>query len=341
MRTPIERSLSFISGSGCAMLALFVVACAASPPRPAALPPPQPPPSSSPPPSSRVAAGDDLSPELLAAAGVDVARLRCNRDNRWGASLRADAEAGSADLMAQIAPHLDALTDGARAELQRSLRRVLFWRMVRAVLVEGDNNNLGVVPLQGRTWVDADGRRRPVLIFRSGVTPAPDAPDSCFRSLLEAGGVRHVVNLFDGEIPIADLAAAESRAATAAGASYATAGDEGPGGYGRWRDDLRSGGADARCRAEDAVARLVREQILRPGGAPPRGNLHVHCGGGMHRTGMVVGVIERCVNGEPPDVVEAHYRRHVGWRDAAHPGGLEEDNLRFIREFDCALLSTP
>ena len=36
--------------------------------------------------------------------------------------------------------------------------------------------------------------------------------------------------------------------------------------------------------------------------------------------------------------VEANYRYHVGYRDAEHPGGQEDGNLRFLREFDCALL---
>jgi hypothetical protein len=39
--------------------------------------------------------------------------------------------------------------------------------------------------------------------------------------------------------------------------------------------------------------------------------------------------------------VEAHYRYHVGWRDTEHPGGSEEGNLRFIRDFDCRLLAEP
>jgi protein tyrosine/serine phosphatase len=97
---------------------------------------------------------------------------------------------------------------------------------------------------------------------------------------------------------------------------------------------------DKRRQAMEAVARLIREQIVAPQGAPPRGNLHLHCGGGMHRTGMIAGVLERCVNGTPLPVVEANYRYHVGYRDAAHPGGLEEGNLRFIRDFDCALLQS-
>jgi hypothetical protein len=282
----------------------------------------------------------DFDPALLGRAGVDAAALRCNRENRWGALLKADAEAGGAELLALVAP---ALAPGADVEaLRKGFTRALFWRLVRAVLLEGDNHNLGVVPLGDLTFVDGAGRRRPVVLFRSGITPRPDEPGSCFRSLLEAGGVRHVVNLFDGEIPVADLVAAESRAAAAAGASYRTASDD-PAAYGPWRDLLRRRPDDpeARRSASRAVARLIRDELLAPGGQPPRGNVYMHCGGGMHRSGMVAAVVERCLDRVPLDVVEAHYRYHVGWRDPQHPGGLEENNLRFIREFDCALLTAP
>ena len=255
----------------------------------------------------------------------------CNGENRFGAMLRAEAEAGARDVVAVVGS-----VDEAH---QKKIEKILFWRMVRAVILEGENHNAGVVALRGLTYRDAGGREGQVLLFRSGFTPSPDAPGSCFSSLL-AGGVRHVVNLFDGDIPVADLVAAERRVAERAGASYAIAGDEGEGGYGPWRETLRKRYEDVAQRraASLAVARLVRERILLPDGKPPRGHVHVHCGGGMHRTGMIVGVVEKCVNREPMEVVEAHYKRHVGWRSEAHPGGLEEGNLRFLREFDCALL---
>ena len=232
------------------------------------------------------------------------------------------------------------MSDEERAATREQLRKLVFWRLVRAVLLEGDNNNFGVVPLRGYHFVDSEGVTRPVLLFRTGFTPAPERPGSCYRSLLGAG-VRHVVNLFDGDIPAADLVAQESRAAAAAGASYHVATDEEGGGYGPWRDLLRKHYEEPAAweKAMAAVARLVREQLLRPGGAAPRGHLHLHCGGGMHRTGMIVGVVEKCVNGAPMEEVEAHYRRHVGWRDPAHPGGAEEGNLRFLRDFDCARLA--
>ena len=189
-------------------------------------------------------------------------------------------------------------------------------------------------------FVDEKGTERPVLLFRTGFTPRPAEPDSCFQSLLRGGGVKHVVNLFDGDIPAADLVDAESKAAASCGATYNIATDEANGGYGPWRDTLRKHYDEPAKRTEamQSVARLIKEQILLPGGAPPKGNIHVHCGGGMHRTGMIVGVIERCINGEPPEVVEAHYHYHVAWKDASHPGGAEEMNLRFIQDFDCSLL---
>ena len=180
-----------------------------------------------------------------------------------------------------------------------------------------------------------------VIVFRSGITPTPAAPGSCFRSLLEDGGVRHVVNLFDGKIPVADLVAAEQRAATAAGASYVTATDDEGVGYGRWRDALKEHYDDPARRAEAfaAIARLIREQILAPGGAAPRGNVHLHCGGGMHRSGMVAGIIDKCINHAPLATVLAAYRYHVAWHDADHPGGAEDGNLRVLADFDCALLA--
>src|SRR5207244_9516797 len=96
-----------------------------------------------------------------------------------------------------------------------------------------------------------------------------------------------------------------------------------------------------RSEAMHSVARLIKEQILLPNGAPPRGNIHVHCGGGMHRTGMIIGILERCVNHEPPDVIDAHYKHHVAWHSDAQPGGYEPGNLQLIRDFDCSLLESP
>jgi hypothetical protein len=88
------------------------------------------------------------------------------------------------------------------------------------------------------------------------------------------------------------------------------------------------------------VARIIREHILGSAGGSHRGNLYVHCGGGMHRTGVIMGILEKCINGASLEALEANYRYHAGYQDAEHPGGYEPSTVRFIREFDCQLLST-
>ncbi len=46
------------------------------------------------------------SPEVsaLRSAGIDRATLRCNAENRWGKTMRADAQAGAEDVMALLGP---------------------------------------------------------------------------------------------------------------------------------------------------------------------------------------------------------------------------------------------
>ena len=202
--------------------------------------------------------------------------------------------------------------------------------MVRATIVDGNQNNLGVVAIRGVKTADG----QPLLLFRAGFTPRPGQADSCLQSLV-AAGVRHGVNLYEGPMPTADLARAEQQTFSQAGGTYFNVQDDAE--LASWRDELRDDPA-ATQKAMRAVARVIREAILQPGGRDPQGHVVVHCGGGMHRTGMVVGVLERCWNGAPQAVWEAAYRRHVAWQSDAQPGGFEAANLSFIGQFDCSLL---
>ncbi len=287
-------------------------------------------------PTGTAGVGPEADDEILASDGIDPEQIHCNREQRWGGELKSDATIAAHDVLTALGADL---TPDQRADLEKKVYHIIFWRMVRAVLVEENNNNLGVIAIAGHTWTDAAGKVHPLLLYRSGVTPDPEGPGSCVRSLLEAGKVRHVVNLFDGSVPIEDLVAAESRVAQSHDASFHTATDAADG-YGPWRDLLHTHYDDpaARQTASLAVARLIDNEILAPNGAAPRGNIHMHCGGGMHRSGMVAGVIEKCVNHADFADIESHYHFHVGWIDPKHPGGAEENNLKFIRDFDCSLL---
>jgi hypothetical protein len=209
--------------------------------------------------------------------------------------------------------------------------------MVREVLLEANNNNLGAIILKGHTWTDAEGKTHPVVVFRSGFLPKPGAPDSCYQSLLTQGHVRHVLNLYDGKMKVDDLVAAEAAAAAAQGAMYVEAAKLD---YGEWRYALKGQDPSAKGYKEAVanLARLLKEQILMPGGKPPQGNILVHCGGGMHRTGMIIGVLEKVINGEDPQVLADRYRYHVGFGGPDNPGGFEQKNLDVILGFDPALL---
>jgi hypothetical protein len=279
----------------------------------------------------------DLLPReaaALQAAGIARAELTCNSRQMWNGQLRTEAKASATALLALVKGAGLTLSDAQAQALHKQMTEVVAWRMVLSSLVDGQMHNLGAVPLAGRTMPNG----KPLVLFRSGFTAAPDRPGSCVDSLVAQGGVRHVVNLYAGAMPTEELAAAECKRVQAAGGTCWDARADGSD-KANWREDLREGeAASAKREAMQSVARLIREEILQPGGKPAQGNVLLHCGGGMHRTGMVVGVIERCLNNAPMAEIEAGYKNHVAWRSPSDPGGFEAENLHFIAEFDCALL---
>lgn len=279
----------------------------------------------------------DLLPReaaALQAGGIARADLTCNSRQMWNGHLRTEAKASATALLTLVAAAGVTLSNDQAQALHKQMTDLVAWRMVLSSLVDGQMHNLGAISLAGRTLPNG----KPLVVFRSGFTASPDRPGSCVDSLVANGGVRHVVNLYAGAMPTEDLAAAECRRVKAAGGTCWDARGDGSN-KANWREDLREGeAASAKREAMQAVARLVREEVLQPGGQAPQGNVLVHCGGGMHRTGMIIGVIERCLNNAPMTDIEAGYKKHVAWRSPADPGGFEAENLHFIADFDCTLL---
>ena len=280
-----------------------------------------------------VAKDDALTPpeqSILVSNALPPAILHCNSQRTWNPTLRAEAKAGAQVMLADLAKLGLAVPQDKTDDARSALTDVLTWRMVRATIVDGNQNNLGVVAVKDVTTQDG----RPLLLFRSGFTPQPGRADSCVQGLM-AAGVKHGVNLYQGPMPTEDLAQSEKQLYCDAGGTYFNVQDDAE--LASWRDELRDDPA-TKQKAQLAIARVIREGILQPGGQAPKGHVHIHCGGGMHRTGMVVGVLERCWNGAPQDVWERAYRRHVAWQSDAQPGGFEAANLAFIAQFDCSLL---
>lgn len=269
--------------------------------------------------------------DVLRAASIDADRIRCNSAVRFDLGLNRYAK----EIVQGIATQWGASPDAAARK--RANHHALGY-LVRSYFEQTGLHNLGVMELRGHHSQDARGVRRPLLVFRSGlVVEERGGPSACFRSLIEHARVRHVVNLYTGTFPFQDLIAAERRFAASLGATYFDANDAAAG---NWRQLIEEEKDFAKNlpRVMQGLAALIREQILAPGGAPPRGNVYFHCGGGMHRSGMVFGVLRRCLNRDPLPLIEEEYRRHTGWRSEREPGGFEPLNLELIRSFDCSLL---
>lgn len=285
-------------------------------------------------------ASDTWNPALLRQAGLDPERLHCNPRVSWVPDLRHQAGEAGDQILAALPAGSAPANAAERQRLRDAIADLVFWRLVRVTIVDGENHNAGVLPLRGFQWRDANGISHPVLVFRSAITRIEPGDPSCVGSLLQDGGVRHVVNLYDADrIPVGPLLQREEQLSRSCQASYLPP-REANARYGSWRENLRrhppeSPGYSA---AMAALARLIREQILAPGGSPPQGNIYLHCGGGMHRSGMVMGILDRCVNGTAMEQVTRLYLHHTGWQSSRQPGGAEQGNLDVIAGFDCRSL---
>jgi hypothetical protein len=275
----------------------------------------------------------------LRADGIDLSKTSCNTSVIWADRMGEDADAFSSDLETTVSPHLKRLHDDDRAALNQQIGDLAMNWFIRVLLVHGNFNNLGAVVLSSTTWTDDAGRSHPLVVFHSGTTPYAADENSCFRTLLREGRIRHVINLYDGNVPLRDQIEAEARVAAELGADYIDL-SQIDHGYGNWREIAGDVSAtdEQREAAAQGVARLIRERILAPAGAPPRGNVYFHCAGGMHRSPLLAGVLRRCLTDESMEQVEEAMRVHTAYADAAHPGGFEAPMVELVRRFDCALL---
>ena len=265
--------------------------------------------------------------ETIVASAIDANALHCNGHRAWSTTLNEHVSETTNAI-------LKALPASNSTESQKAVSKTVFWRLVRSAIIDGNLNNLGAIRLRGVQTTTGE----PVLVFRTGLTPTPAQEGSCVHSLVHGGKVRHIVNLYAGDIPSKQLEEQEAAVIKAAGGTYFSA-REAPAELAHWRDEVRDHATPEEWRKPaQALAKLINEHILRPNGQAPRGNIHIHCGGGMHRTGMVFGILQRCLNQATEAQITWMYRRHVAWQNDETPGGFEQKNLDFIQAFDCSLL---
>lgn len=264
----------------------------------------------------------------ILSVGIDATKLRCNSDVIWRKEIRPLATRAAAELAKKWK------LQASEAELQDGMRIIIGY-LVRFLYQVAQPQNLGALPLKGLSY-SANGKSQPLLIYRSGLMTDSENPSSCFQDLLRVGGVRHVVNLYSGHMPFSQFIDKEAVVARRMNASHKSV-------QARWRELVKKPGDFERNQkqAMAVIARVINEEILNPGGKAPQGNVYFHCGGGMHRSGMVYGILQRCINNAPISEVERDYKRHTDYVSADEKGGYEALNMRFIWEFDCTLLRPP
>jgi hypothetical protein len=146
---------------------------------------------------------------------------------------------------------------------------------------------------------------------------------ACLDALVKERNVRSVVNLYRGELQShIELAEQEARAFESFGG----------------RSYLQILNYDYRLdhqTEQDLFGRVA--EIVRLVEAAP-GNVMIHCFGGMHRTGVLFGVMQKCLNHVPIDQVLDEYRCHTDWQAADRAGGAKAENEKVLRDFPCGLL---
>jgi len=69
------------------------------------------------------------------------------------------------------------------------------------------------------------------------------------------------------------------------------------------------------------------------------GNVLIHCLGGEHRSEVVFEVMQRCINKLDMNNVIERYKCHTGWESKTNKGNYRQENIDFISDFPCELLS--
>lgn len=152
-----------------------------------------------------------------------------------------------------------------------------------------------------------------------------DAP-LCIQDLVKDGGVRSVMNLYNmGDLKSHDALAVREKALFQ---------KEGAGTYVNILNYTHKFKDQKKEQIFDKLAEIISTVKALPG------NVFLHCYGGMHRTGLVFGVMQKCLNKIPLDQVIGEYRCHVAYESETRQGGRHAENEEVLRDFPCEKLTS-
>jgi len=174
----------------------------------------------------------------------------------------------------------------------------------------------------------------PRLMFRSGTMVNLQNSDSVYRNLIDQANVKHVVNLYCGPFPLGDIYEQEKKIVEKNGGTYHDERKVKPSRKWRYLIQKEKNYENQKEEAFRIVAGVIKDILLPKGRRPKDGeNVLLHCGGGMHRTGMIVGIIRKVFSDAKMEDILKDYRKHVAYRDENFTGGFEPLNQKFIQEF--------
>jgi len=173
-----------------------------------------------------------------------------------------------------------------------------------------DNNNIG-----SEYFNFSDGKK---VVYRSAIL---NKSPLCLTDLVKYKNVKTIINLYDG--PFLDEETypyEESQIFKKAGGEV----------YSQMMDftDHYKNEIDEK-QVDTNITNIVKLINSSPG------NVLIHCVGGWHRTGVVFGVLQKCINKQPISEVIDTYKKHTQWESKSKEGVYVHADVQLISNFNC------
>ncbi|MFM7578954.1 MAG: tyrosine-protein phosphatase [Microcystaceae cyanobacterium] len=159
-------------------------------------------------------------------------------------------------------------------------------------------------------------------VFRGSILS--NSPD-CLQQLVKEKGVKTIVNLYSGNLINEDQLANQERD------FFQKLGGDNYLHILNFSDSPDPNKNQTLATIKDRIAQIIQAIAASPG------NIYVHCVGGIHRTGEVYGILQKCVNRVPMAQVLADYEKHAGGT-RQNNREYRPANVEILQTFDCQRL---
>ena len=157
----------------------------------------------------------------------------------------------------------------------------------------------------------------------------------CLQHLVEKANIKQIVNLYDGSFKTKYVLSYWEKN------NFLKSTKDKQGSFGTYTQ-IKDFEYDLEEVGLERIYRDVISIISQIASVP--GNTLIHCYGGMHRTGVVFGIMQKCLNGPEnrsqnkkfvKEVVEREYKCHTDYQNAEKKGGYHQENMTVIENFPC------